>query len=575
MTLEEKRHFVPSWDGDAGRFADYCEECRWYRAGLKKDDRVLVVARLRPLLTGPARRVAKKMSVDEYAGTDGLEKYLEFLGKSPLGMQPLPDAFQRIDRYDSILRHKGESMPDYIVREDEAFSELQASLTRVRQDRAKKDDHDYEEEEEKEEADPPMDVVGFFDNEMRGYKLLKGALLDHGERQAILAMTRNSTEYLEIGAAIKGSWEPDELKRRDDEKYWHVRKQSEKDKKPPETGGKGGRAYFEDGWWDDTAWQDDWYDVGGWCDHDDEWHEAPASWTETGAESQADTGKEDEELTEKTEQLKQVEALAADTQRTLQEARAAVARARQSRGFYDGKGGKKGGGKKGGKKGKTGGKKGGKKGKGGKATGCMICGSGDHWWRDCPDRHSKGKGKGYYIDEWDPYEEWWSWNYAIFVLNFSAGFLYHMGGLPGSFVVIDTGATESAGGLDAVTNLIASLQARWPDLEYWVDRSDRPWFKYASGEWGRAASRVHAQLPVGMIAVYTLEADTPVLFGSDLLDMLGANLCYHTNKLTLKKVVGQPVVSVDRAPSGHRLLDVGCLPEAGSDAAKTAAAPEE
>jgi hypothetical protein len=54
-------------------------------------------------------------------------------------MQPLPDAFQRIDRYDSILRQKGESMPDYIVREDEAYTELKASLHRVRQDRARRD----------------------------------------------------------------------------------------------------------------------------------------------------------------------------------------------------------------------------------------------------------------------------------------------------------------------------------------------------------------------------------------------------------------------------------------------------
>ena len=73
-----------------------------------------------------------------------MEKYLDLLAKSPLGMQPLPDAFQRIDRYDNILRQKGESMPDYIVREDEAFTELKASLHRVRQDRARRDEAEDE-----------------------------------------------------------------------------------------------------------------------------------------------------------------------------------------------------------------------------------------------------------------------------------------------------------------------------------------------------------------------------------------------------------------------------------------------
>ena len=198
----------------------------------------------------------------------------------------------------------------------------------------------------------------------------------------------------------------------------------------------------------------------------------------------------------------------------------------------------------------------------------MICGSGEHWWRDCPDRHSKGKGKAHYLDEYEEWEEgWYGWSYAVISINFYSNFLFHMSTKPGSVVVVDTGATETAGGLDAVQSFVAALLGRWPNLEYWVDQNDRPWFKYAGGSWGRAMSRVHAKIPViDWISVYTLEADTPVLLGSDLLDALGANLCYHTNHLTLKKVTLEPSVPVERAPSGHRLLDFCALPGEGSGA---------
>ena len=63
-TLEERKHYIPGWNGDAATFEEYCEESRWYKAGLKKDEQHLVVARLRPTLSGPARRVAKKTLPD-------------------------------------------------------------------------------------------------------------------------------------------------------------------------------------------------------------------------------------------------------------------------------------------------------------------------------------------------------------------------------------------------------------------------------------------------------------------------------------------------------------------------------
>lgn len=225
MAQDEERR-IPGWDGDAAKFDDYVEDAKWYRAGLKKDERTLCVARLRQRLSGPAKTVVKKMQdAEDYEKVDGLEKFLALLAGSPLGRQPLPDAFQRIDKYDLLMRRKGESMPDFIVREDEYFNELSRSMNRVRAERRKREVQqlvvDPEASSDKFDIDPDASEAGdkqhgFFDNEMRGYKLLKNAVLDHGERQAILAMTRNSTEYLEVRNALRGSWEEDELKRRDE-----------------------------------------------------------------------------------------------------------------------------------------------------------------------------------------------------------------------------------------------------------------------------------------------------------------------------------------------------------------------
>ena len=100
MPDREQRDHVPSWDGNPALLEDYCEEARWYQASLKKQDRLLAVARLRSRLAGPAKKLTKRMQAHEFETEGGLERYLHFLHESQLGRQPLPDAFNRIDGYD-------------------------------------------------------------------------------------------------------------------------------------------------------------------------------------------------------------------------------------------------------------------------------------------------------------------------------------------------------------------------------------------------------------------------------------------------------------------------------------------
>ena len=57
-------------------------------------------------------------------------------------------------------------------------------------------------------------------------------------------------------------------------------------------------------------------------------------------------------------------------------------------------------------------------------------------------------------------------------------------------VVLDCGATEPAGGVEAVQILVDAVTQGFPDSRVEVDSLDRPWFRFANGHWGRALSRV-------------------------------------------------------------------------------------
>ena len=110
-------------------------------------------------------------------------------------------------------------MPDYIVREETAYNDLVQALRRLRLERRRREDSaTLDEPDERPPDDLGEPTGGYFDDELRGYKLLRNSLLDHGERQAVLAITRNSCSYNDVAQALRGSWEDDELKQRDKEK---------------------------------------------------------------------------------------------------------------------------------------------------------------------------------------------------------------------------------------------------------------------------------------------------------------------------------------------------------------------
>ena len=572
--MPDREDHVPSWDGNPTLLEEYCEEARWFQASLKKTDRVLAVARLRSRLAGPAKKLTKRMKAEEFETAGGLERYLRLLRESPLGRQPLPDAFNRIDGYENLERKKGETMPDYIVREDEAFSDLRRALRRLRLERKPAngptttpapgttttpaastmadgvDGYDAVSEGDGEESESPgrasayteevQDVDegsnGYFDNELRGYKLLKSAMLDAGERQSILAITRNSMEYEAVAAALRGAWEDEELRRRDTEQFKRVQKNV---------------SYYVDGEeetddWSNDTWSDNYtyYVDNYWDDYD--WSEAVYEEEYVWSMTKEQQKELDEKLDGQEKHVKEAEVLALEVGRTLAQARQAVAATRQARGFYD-------------HKGKTGGK-GSAKGKKGKGPGkgppvCFICGNTGHYVRDCPDRFSKGikgKGKGkhkkgksaYYSDEW--HENYFLDDYVIHQLLYSANNPYHPG-----CVLLDTGATQSAGGDFAVRELAKRMEKKGAAIS---EINEKPWFRYADGAWIQALGRTDIKWDDFVLKIYRIEADTPILLGADFFSKNEAIINYSDCTMTLAK--GRYKFALLVTPAGHRAWDV-------------------
>ena len=224
------------------------------------------------------------------------------------------------------------------------------------------------------------------------------------------------------------------------------------------------------------------------------------------------------------------EVLVTEGRRTLQQARDAVKASDLSRGFYNpghpwapsGKGSSKGF-----SKGKSGGKSKGKT----KDGGCTACGSMHHWWKDCPYRgkgKSGGKSKGYWVDD---VARGYFFTVALSACFFTAA--QSVGK-----AIIDTGATQTVGGIEAVQMLLDRIRVVVSDGEnkehiYSVDPNDRPWFHFWDGGWLQALSRIWIRTKIGSVGICTLAADKVPI--SELSDpgSIPRSSCAHVGALEL------------------------------------------
>ena len=118
-----------------------------------------------------------------------------------------------------------------------------------------------------------------------------------------------------------------------------------------------------------------------------------------------------------------------------------------------------------------------------------------------------------------------------------------------------TGATETAGGVEAVQILVDAVTQGFSDSRVEVESLDRAWFRFAKGHWSSGLSRVWLLTPLGWISINTLDAENvPILAGMNLLQ--NHDISFRRNEFLVYDAEGQVrSVSLRRSPSSHRTLN--------------------
>ena len=195
---------------------EYETAALWFRSALKPSERTMAAARLWGALKGPARDAVKDLKPSEFEYADGVERLLARLKATPLSRMPIPDAYHKIKRYDTTFRRGGETMSEFIIREDNTFKEMVAALRRLREDRrarrppvealGRQQAEGLEElDGEASRTEAEEGDLGFLESEMRGYRILQNSRLSREERQMVLAGTQNDTEYDSVVAQLRAA----------------------------------------------------------------------------------------------------------------------------------------------------------------------------------------------------------------------------------------------------------------------------------------------------------------------------------------------------------------------------------
>ena len=302
-------------------------------------------------------------------------------------------------------------------------------------------------------------------------------------------------------------WWTDEWSDDWDDSGWHSAEWS-----PTSAYGSEHDAFWADWEWTNDDWSDDW-----------NWDEQGIDWNEELVEPDEQANGPEEAS------LREAYNIATEASRTLKEAREAVRKVRQARGYYSpeastGKGLTKNGGN------SSKGSKGKSKSKGKQTFGpCFICGKSDHGYRQCPDRHSayggkgkpskgkffKGKGKGQSKGVFHFHSDYS--NDEIQMDIFSSQWDQHaLNERKPTWAFLDTGATENAIGEDSLQDMIDA-----GNFKYHVDVMDRPVFRFGNGQKDQASSKVTLQqTALGDIPFYVLGGEgrrTPPLVGARTL----------------------------------------------------------
>ena len=228
---------IPTWNGDAATFETFATACKWYQRSLKDSEQKLAASKVWQRLSSAAKQVVKHRPPEELEDETGLEKLLDVLRASPLQLLPVPDSLSRLEAWHHLRRAPHETIPELLVREEDLFIQLQMALERARAAKTGSRvsisggilGQAFLGRTGTTPVDPPSTpsrspvsggnrrtgtgespaaveqtpLASFFEDELRGYRLLKAARLSTSEKQRVLTQTANSTHYHQIRLALR------------------------------------------------------------------------------------------------------------------------------------------------------------------------------------------------------------------------------------------------------------------------------------------------------------------------------------------------------------------------------------
>ena len=200
-------------------------------------------------------------------------------------------------------------------------------------------------------------------------------------------------------------------------------------------------------------------------------------------------------------------------------------------------------------------------------TGCFVCGSKGHTFRNCPSRSntsssSKGSGKIFMVAEVEEHYESEipevSQGMDIPQILSSEVLQPELQG----YGALDTGATESVSSLAALEFIhLRRTELLGHGNHVTVIPGPQKMFRFGNGSLQFSESYVHLKQTVGPheidLGVFTLDSKgVPLLIGVRTLERLGAIIDVHQSILVLKTVDPRLVIPLRRSRTGHLLLDL-------------------
>jgi len=197
------------------------------------------------------------------------------------------------------------------------------------------------------------------------------------------------------------------------------------------------------------------------------------------------------------------------------------------------------------------------------SSGCFICGDKGHGFRQCPKRSSsstassgKGSKKG---------------TFWVETLNASSlafiGMVTAMNEMvydTSGFGVLDLGATETVGSLEALEALMAMrshIHGNSEPVEVFTGPSSKKPFRFGNGGVQFSSSYVLVPQRLGeqlvMLGLYTIDAEkVPILIGMKTLVKLGAVIDVYGQWMVLSHVSPEVKIPLAKSKAGHLLVNL-------------------